>query len=132
MKKNFFYFLIFLMSFLFFGCAAPKKMYHWGDYSSSLYRCRKDATEENFLKHKQVLEKIVEESRKEDVKVPPGVYAELGYFYFRQSKYDDAIKYFELEKQIYPESEIFMQRLTQAARDRNKDIEKKTDPPKKD
>jgi len=131
MKKELFYFLIFLMSFLIFGCAAPK-MYYWGDYSSSLHRCRKDATDGNFLKHKQILENIVEESQKGNLRVPPGVYAELGYIYFRQNKYDDAIKYFELEERIYPESKIFMQRLTQAARARNKDTENKTGLPKKD
>jgi hypothetical protein len=128
MKKIF---LIFLMSFLFLGCVAPQ-MYYWGDYSSSLHRYRKDPKEENFLKHKQVLEKIVAESQKNNLKVPPGVYAELGYIYFRENKGNEAIKYFELETQIYPESKLFMDRLTQAAKAKNQDSENKTGLPKKD
>ena len=91
-------------------------MYYWGDYSNSLYYCRKNATEANLLKHKQVLENIVEESNKRDLRVPPGVYGELGYIYLRQNKNEEAIKYFELEERTYPESKVFMQRLTQAAK----------------
>ena len=98
-----------------FGCAAPK-MYYWGEYSNSLYSCRKQATEANLIKHKQILENIIEESNKRDLRVPPGVYAELGYIYFRQNKNDEALKYFQLEERTYPESKVFIQRLSQAAK----------------
>jgi hypothetical protein len=93
-------------------------MYYWGDYSNSLYCCRKDSTEENLLKHKQILENIVEESAKRNLRVPPGVCAELGYIYFRQNNSQEAIKYFELEERTYPESKVLMQRLTQATKAR--------------
>lgn len=114
-KKSFYLLIILLISFLIYGCGAPK-MYYWGDYSNSMYYCRKNATEANLLKHKQVLENIVEESNKRNLQVPPGVYGELGYIYFRQNKNEEAIKYFKLEEQTYPESKVFMQRLTQAAK----------------
>lgn len=109
------------------GCAAPK-MYHWGTYSETLYASKKTSTEENLLKHKQNLEAIIEESQKRDLRVPPGVYAELGYIYFRQSKNDEAIKYFQLEEKLYPESQILMQRLTQAAKAREETKENKKEP----
>jgi hypothetical protein len=101
------------------GCATQQQpMYYWGGYSNSLYCCRKDSTEENLLKHKQILENIVEESAKRNLRVPPGVCAELGYIYFRQNNSQEAIKYFELEERTYPESKVLMQRLTQATKAR--------------
>jgi hypothetical protein len=103
-------------SFMAYGCATQQPMYYWGDYSNSLYCCRKDSTEENLLKHKEILENIVEESAKRNLRVPPGVCAELGYIYFRQKKNQEAIKYFETEERTYPESKVLMQRLTQAAK----------------
>lgn len=100
------------------GCATQERMYYWGDYSRSLYDLRKDGTEENLLKHKLVLEKIVEASNQRNLRVPPGVYAELGFIYFRQNKTEEAIRYFELEERTYPESRLLMDRLSQAARAR--------------
>jgi hypothetical protein len=114
-RKLGFFLLVFPLSFMAFGCAAPK-MYYWGEYSNSLYSCRKQATEANLIKHKQILENIIEESNKRDLRVPPGVYAELGYIYFRQNKNDEALKYFQLEERTYPESKVFIQRLSQAAK----------------
>jgi hypothetical protein len=47
--------------------------------------------------------------------VPPGVYAELGYIYNLQNNTKEAIKLFDLEKQVYPESTVFMDLLIQQA-----------------
>lgn len=100
---------------------APKRMYYWGDYSETLYGYRKYPNEETLLKHKQMLESIVEESNKGNARVPPGVYAELGYIYLKENNNKEAIKYFHLEEQIYPESKVFMQRLERAAELRETD-----------
>jgi len=43
----------------------------------------------------------------------------LGYIYFRQNNNDTAVKYFEMEARTYPESRVFMERLTQAAKAKN-------------
>jgi hypothetical protein len=118
-KKFKFYLLVLSLSILAFGCAQPK-MYYWGDYSKSLYSYRKTPNDENLLKHKQVLESIIDESQKANLRVPPGVYAELGYFYFRENKDKEALKYFDLEEKLYPESKIFMERLSQAVKAREK------------
>lgn len=117
------YLLVLGLAFISVGCAAPR-MYYWGDYSKSLYGSCKEPTEANLLKHKQVLENIVDESNKRNLRVPPGVYGELGYIYFRQGKNVEAIKYFDLEEKTYPESKVFMQRLTQAAKAKDDDLKK--------
>lgn len=125
-RKGFYLLAVLFIAILGYGCAAPPKMYYWGDYSNSLYSSRKTPNEANLLKHKQVLEDIIAESNKGNLRVPPGVYGELGYVYFRQNKNEEAIKYFGLEEQNYPESTILMQRLTQAAKAKG-DGDKKED-----
>jgi len=119
-------FLLFILYFL-IGCAT-NKLYYWGDYSKTLYSFRKDASDENLLKHKATLENIIEESGNRNLRVPPGVYSELGYIYLRQNNNDTAIKYFDMEAKTYPESRLFMERLTQSAKAKpgQNTVEKKT------
>lgn len=109
------------------GCAARSTMYYWGDYSSTLYQSKKNPSEESSLKHQQTLEKIIEESKTRNLRMPPGVYAELGYIYLKQNKNKDAIQYFRLEREIYPESALLMQRLENLALTKDKKGEEKTD-----
>jgi len=107
------------------GCAAPS-MYYWGDYSSTLYHSKKTPSDETGLKHQQALENIIEESKTRNLKAPPGVYAELGYIYLKQNKNQNAIQYFKLEREIYPESALLMQRLENVALTKDKKAEDKT------
>jgi hypothetical protein len=101
-----------LLSFFFFaGCATQEPMYSWGDYSSSLYKLKKDPCEENLMKHKQVLLKIMEDSKENSLRVPPGVYCEYGYILMKEGKSNEALSYFDLEEKTYPESAVFIQRL---------------------
>jgi hypothetical protein len=90
-------------------------MYNWEDYSKTLYAYKKDSNEESLLKHMKELEKIIEVSNQNNMRVPPGVYGELGYYYLRSNKIKEAVEYFNFEKQLYPESGILMDRLIQKA-----------------
>lgn len=107
------------------GCVAPS-MYYWGDYSETLYHSKKTPSDESIIKHQQSLENIVEESKKKNLKVPPGVCAELGYIYLKQNKNQLAIQYFRIEKETYPESTLLMQRLEKTALTKDKKPEDKT------
>lgn len=102
------------------GCATGNKMYYYGNYSNTLYANAKNPSDESLLEHKQMLEKIVEESKQKSLRVPPGIYAELGYIYFRTNDSKTAIQYFQLEEQVYPESKHMMTRLIQATESRDK------------
>jgi len=103
--------LILLSAIFFAGCATQKQMYSWGDYSSSLYKLKKDPCEENLMKHKQVLLKIIEDSKENSLRVPPGVYCEYGYILMKEGKSDEALSYLDLEEKTYPESAVFIKRL---------------------
>ena len=122
--------LIAISALFLLGCATPEKMYYWGDYSNTLYQSKKHPSEQADLSHQQALEGIVAESGKRNLRIPPGVYAELGYIYFRQNKKDLAIQNFNMEKQLYPESTILMERLENAVKnaDKTKPADK-TNPP---
>ena len=112
--------LIAISALFLLGCATPEKMYYWGDYSNTLYQSKKHPSEQAGLSHQQALENIIVESGKRNLRIPPGVYAELGYIYFRQNKKDLAIQNFKLEKQLYPESAILMERLENAVKSADK------------
>lgn len=111
-KSILFFFLTVVLS----GCAAPQQMYYWGDYSKTLYETKKHPSEQSLVAHQQALEKIIAESGRSNLRIPPGVHAELGYIYFQQNKKDLALKNFGIEKQIYPESTLLMDRLENAAK----------------
>lgn len=111
MKKVIFILLMLVLVSL-ISCA-PKKMYNWQDYSKTLYAYKKDSNEESLLKHMKELEKIIEVSNQNNMRVPPGVYGELGFYYLRINKTKEAVAYFNFEKQLYPESRILMDRLIQ-------------------
>jgi hypothetical protein len=106
--------IIFLTSMMFSGCAPKPSMYYWGDYPKTLYASKKNPNDETLLAHKQSLENIIEQSKSYNLRVPPGVYAELGYFYFRTNNDKLASQYFTMEENLYPESKILMTRFKQA------------------
>ena len=105
-----------LFACIFFSGCTPKGMYYFGDYSKSLYACEKFHNEETLIKHKQQLEKIIQESEKRNLPVPPGIYAELGYIKQNEKKSEESIKLYQTEAQLYPESKYFMDRLIQSAK----------------
>ncbi|SPF31385.1 putative lipoprotein [Syntrophobacter sp. SbD1] len=94
------------------GCAATTKpMYDWEGYSQSLYKYKKNETPENMEAHKQVLVNIIEHSKENGLRVPPGVCCEYGYLLVKEGKVDEGMTYISMEKQTYPESSVFIERL---------------------
>ncbi len=100
------------------GCA-PKKMYYFGNYSNTLYSCEKNQNDKSLLEHKQELETIITESESRNLPVPPGIYAELGYINLKSNNSKEAIRLFQGESQLYPESKHLMDRLIQSATSKN-------------
>jgi hypothetical protein len=62
-------------------------------------------------KHILELEKIIVDSEEKKQRVAPGIYAEYAQLLYETNKLSDAKKYFLLEKQTYPESSIFIDRV---------------------
>lgn len=88
------------------GCASQK--YTWHGYDNSLYA---------YYKSPEDKEKFIERLKEAIVKaeqngnVPPGIYAEYGYMCYESQNYKDAITYFQKEYDLWPESQVFMQKM---------------------
>lgn len=103
---------ILVVTMLLSGCTAIKPpMYDYGTYAESFYGLKKNAGEESTKEWKAALEDIIVESDDQAIRVPPGVYANLGYLHLKENNAAQAISYFEKEKKTYPESGVFMKRL---------------------
>ncbi|MDI1336443.1 MAG: DUF4810 domain-containing protein [Lacunisphaera sp.] len=103
------FFLICLGLCLFSGCAVPP-LYYYGNYSRTLYHAKKDGTPESQKKHMATLLDVIETSKKRNLRVPPGIYCEYGYWLALAGS-SDADRYFALEVQAYPESARFVELL---------------------
>lgn len=103
-----------LGSFLLTGCATQvtEAGYFWGNYSTTLYDYTKSPSEETLEAHVTELREIIEASDERELKVPPGIHAELGFMLSKQGKDELAPQHFAQEIELYPESRIFIERLT--------------------
>ena len=115
MKKILIYVSISVSCWLFLNGCAQKQVYYFGEYSNTLYSSEKNQDEASLLKHKQELEKIISESEKRKLLVPPGIFAELGFIYLKTNNSKEAINLFRTEAETYPESKLLMDRLIKMA-----------------
>jgi len=95
------------------GCATKvsQSNLYWGNYSNTLYMVKKEPSEASNAAHKEELESIVEKSKNMNLRVPPGVYAELGLYAMEAGDEATAKNYFRLEQETYPEGSILMQHV---------------------
>lgn len=102
------------------GCTTVSDAgYYWGNYSNTYYNYTKDPSDKTLAAHIAELENIITKSDEMELKVPPGLYAELGYIRERQGDASVSASYYQKEMELYPESKTFMQRLTAAETEKN-------------
>lgn len=107
-------FLIFIaFAIIMSGCAQqPKPLYNYGNYSESYYASKKDVGEKSTLQLQQSMEQAIERAEEsKSGRVPPGMYANLGYMYLKSGNPRGAVVNFEKEKSVYPEAAHFMDRM---------------------
>ncbi|RTR29788.1 DUF4810 domain-containing protein [Shewanella atlantica] len=106
------YLFILAATFMFAGCASVTESgYYWGNYSETYYEYIKAPSEQTVTNHLNELNNIVDTSKKKGLKVPPGIYAEIGYITAKRGDSDDSIAYYRQEAELYPESKGFIERL---------------------
>lgn len=105
-------FVILLLSLFFFSGCVPT-IYKWNGYDDALYKYYKNPGERE--KFREALATIITEGEKSN-NVPPGLYAEYGYMFYETGNYVEAIKYFQKEREKYPESIIFMEKMIRNAK----------------
>ncbi len=82
-----------------------KTLYTWKGYDYALLKHYKDSSSTAELA--ESLKKIIEKSEAKK-QVPPGIYAEYAYALYDSGNVEDALIYFNKERQLWPESEPFM------------------------
>lgn len=89
------------------GCA--QRVYHWGEYEDSIHARYRDVSLDGQQKAFMMLERTIQEAERTGQRVPPGVYADYGYFLYRLNRPDEAIQAFRKEAELYRESRQLME-----------------------
>ncbi|MDB3935146.1 DUF4810 domain-containing protein [Granulosicoccus sp.] len=94
------------------ACVAPNPpLYRWGEYESVIYTGYKNPGSSDPVTDADIIAADIERTQAEGKQVPPGVRVHLGYLYFQQGRNDEARALFETERDVFPESEIFVNGL---------------------
>ena len=91
------------------GCAT--NLYQWGSYENQLYQQYKDPSQAESVR--LALEEHIRQVELSKQKVAPGLYAELGTFYLEAGDPQSAIRYYEFERDAWPESQVLMNAMIQ-------------------
>jgi hypothetical protein len=92
------------------GCA-PRSLYHWGHYETLVYEMYTAPGKADPAVQVEKLSRDVGEAQTKGLLVPPGVHLHLGYMYFLQGNTTAARAELLTEKQLFPESTVFVDRL---------------------
>jgi hypothetical protein len=91
------------------ACAQREEpLYRWGNYEQLVYDMYlRPGTADPGTQIVKLTEDI-ERTEVEGKRVPPGVHGHLGYLYYTQGQTDLAYEQFVLERQLFPESAVFV------------------------
>ncbi|MDY6481025.1 DUF4810 domain-containing protein [Acinetobacter faecalis] len=102
------------LSLVLVGCGGGEtSLYRWGEFPQQTYNYMSERSKVSPLEQIARLEKDIEKSKAENRAVPPGLYGHLGLLNLDVQNSQRAAMYFQLEKQVYPESTVLMNRLLQ-------------------
>ena len=95
------------------GCETTKPLYHWGSYETLTYA--QFAKAERLSPGEQLihLEEDLQKARSKNLSPPPGMCAYMGYLYLENGEPAKGHSFFEKEKELFPESEAFMDLVLQ-------------------
>lgn len=89
------------------ACASNNSLYEWGSYQPALISYKKTADKAAF---EEELRKSIAYGE-ESGRVPPGMYAELGYLLYEEGNAAEAEEFFAKERSAFPESATLMDKL---------------------
>lgn len=102
--------LLLVLPVIWAGCKS-QSIYYWGHYQQVVYAQYDKPGKSSPEELSAVLEEDLHKAASLNQPVPPGFHAQLGYLYALSGKTDQARQQYELEKQQFPESAVFMNRL---------------------
>ena len=94
------------------GCVTPSTpLYRWGEYEDVIYTGFKNPGSSDPVTDADIISADIQRTELEGKQVPPGVRVYLGYLYVSQGRSDEARALFEMERELFPESKIFVDGL---------------------
>ncbi|WP_025040723.1 DUF4810 domain-containing protein [Nitrosospira briensis] len=106
------------------GCSAPS-IYHWGQFEDGLHD---RYVSQNHPQADAYLLETITKAEQENLRIPPGAYADYGFLLFKRGDREGAIAYFEKEKRFFPESSAFMTKLIERVKQKESDSAEKQQP----
>ena len=101
--------LVSMITVLLAGCVTPQPpLYRWGEYENIIYAGYRNPGGSDPVTDGELLAADMARTEAEGKQIPPGVRIHLGYLYFEQGRDDEARALFEREKQVFPESTVFI------------------------
>ncbi len=109
--------VLILISALFItGCATNKEIYYWGDYEQLIYNSYTKPGSADSTTQIERLNRDIQKAESKGKQVPPGIYAHLAFLYALEGKDSQSQSAFEQEKNLYPESAVFIDGLLRRAK----------------
>jgi hypothetical protein len=94
------------------GCQTrPKPLYYWGNYQGIVYQDYSSPGKASPEQQIESLKADLEKAKSANLPAPPGLHAHLGYLYGKIGKSDLALREFQTEKELFPESATFIDGL---------------------
>lgn len=94
------------------GCATPEPpLYRWGSYEQLVYAGYRDPGSSDPVNDALALEADLARTEAEGAAIPPGVRIHLAYLYFQQGRDAEARDLLLAERENFPESTTFVNRL---------------------
>ncbi len=85
--------------------------YYWGKYSYTYHDMIKEPSDITTAAHKETLRDIIAISADKNLRVPPGIHAELGNLLASTNQMNEAVAEYGAEMALYPESKVFLEKL---------------------
>lgn len=103
----------FVTVFLFTGCASNDTQYHWGEYEDLVYKTHHNPEQVPPTVQIEKLQAVIEKAGAVGKPVAPGIYAHLGLMHAANGNKALALASLTKEKELFPESTIFIDGLIQ-------------------
>lgn len=98
------------------ACVPTQQYYHWGNYDRTLYQHYRNPQDRAAFV--EALKIAILEAEQRGDKVPPGVCAEYGYALYEEGQAAESLRWFQREKETWPESTILMDKMIRNAQRR--------------
>lgn len=93
------------------GCQTARPLYYWGNYENVTYLGYSKPDKVPLQMQREKLQEDVDKAAAHHSAAHPGLHAQLGYVLYQLGQVADAVREFEAEKSLFPESAPFMERM---------------------